>query len=71
MLMLPNTCSHGVEAGKMNWSVHFRSRHGRQGGSLDLEGLQDFYDSLSQLMEYIHIEREKAVRPDNSHHLKT
>lgn len=71
MLILPKACSHQVEKGRLNGSVRFLDRHRRQGGRLDLEGLQDFYDNLSQLMEYLHIERENAVLPNNSPHLKT
>jgi hypothetical protein len=42
--------------------VRFCDRHGCQAGDLDLAGLHDFYDSLSQLMDYIRIEQERASR---------
>jgi hypothetical protein len=62
MLRRPKTRSHGVNEGRESWHVRFRDRQGSQTGILDLEGLQDFYDSLSQLMEYIHSEREQPSR---------
>ena len=62
MLMLPKTRSHRINEERGSWHVRFHTWHGSQGGVLDLAGLQDFYESLSQLMEYIHIEREKPSK---------
>lgn len=62
MFLRPQMRSHRVNEGRMSWHVRFCDQHGSQIGILDLQGLQDFYDSLLQLMDYIHIEREKPSR---------
>jgi hypothetical protein len=41
------------------FQVHFRNQPQGQGFMLDLQGLEDFYESLSRLMEYVHIEQQK------------
>jgi hypothetical protein len=40
--------------------LRFRAPSQQQGVVLDLEVLEDFYESLSRLMEYIRIERQKS-----------
>lgn len=57
MLRRPTTPSRSVNEAKGSWHIHFCDRHGRQAGILDLEGLQDLYDNLGQLLEYLHTER--------------
>src|SRR3712207_4579180 len=39
------------------FQVRFRNQAGEQGFVLDLEALEDFYEGLSRLMEYISTER--------------
>jgi hypothetical protein len=41
------------------FQVHFRNQPQGQGFMLDLQGLEDFYESLSRLMEYVRIEQQK------------
>jgi hypothetical protein len=60
MLGRPSIRSHEVSEQGRSWHVRFCDRHGCQAGDLDLAGLHDFYDSLSQLMDYIRIEQERA-----------
>jgi hypothetical protein len=44
--------------------VRFRDRHPSQAFVLTGDVLEDFYESLSRLIEYIHIERQKSLRND-------
>ena len=41
------------------FQVYFHPHRNRQEVTLDLDELQEFYDSLSHLMEYLQIERRK------------
>lgn len=41
--------------------VRFRDRHQGQEFVLKLEVLEDFYESLSRLMEYFNLERQKSL----------
>jgi hypothetical protein len=41
--------------------VRFPDRHRDQAHVLALEVLEDFYESLSRLMEYLNIERQKSA----------
>jgi hypothetical protein len=41
--------------------MRFRDRHQGQAHVLELEVLEDFYESLSRLMEYLNIERQKSA----------
>jgi hypothetical protein len=41
--------------------MHFPGRHQGQAHVLELEVLEDFYESLSRLMEYLNIERQKSA----------
>jgi hypothetical protein len=43
------------------FQVLFHPHHNTQAVVLKLDELQDFYDSLSQLMEYIQVERQKHL----------
>jgi hypothetical protein len=44
------------------FQAQLRVRHQGQAFVLDLRALEDFYESLSRLMEYINIEREKSMQ---------
>jgi hypothetical protein len=41
------------------FQVHFRPQNEPQGIILTLDELQDFYESVSQLMDYVQLERER------------
>jgi hypothetical protein len=41
------------------FQMHFRNQPPGQGFMLDLQGLEDFYESLSRLMDYVRIEQQK------------
>ena len=40
--------------------LRFRTPHQEREIMLDLKALEDFYESLSRLMEYVNIERQKS-----------
>jgi hypothetical protein len=42
------------------FQVRFRNELEEQGFVLDLEALEDFYEGLSRLMEYVNIERRRS-----------
>jgi hypothetical protein len=42
--------------------LHFRDRHQEETLVLELKVLEDFYESLSRLMEYLNRERQKSLR---------
>jgi hypothetical protein len=50
---------HGEQA---CFQVHFRDRHPGQVFMLELDVLKDFYESLSRLLDYVNIERQKSLR---------
>jgi hypothetical protein len=54
VLTVPQGWPHGLDGGRVLFQAHFRDQHDGQGVTLDLAGLTDFYESLGQLMEYIH-----------------
>jgi hypothetical protein len=41
--------------------MRFQDRHQGQAHVLELEVLEDFYESLSRLMEYLNTERQKSA----------
>jgi hypothetical protein len=45
------------------FQLRFRKPHPEREVVLDLKALEDFYESLSRLMEYINIERQKSSQP--------
>jgi hypothetical protein len=45
------------------FQLRFRKLHQEREVVLDLKALEDFYESLSRLMEYVSIERQKYQRP--------
>jgi hypothetical protein len=46
------------------FQVYFHPHRNYQGVVLQLDELQDFYDSLSHLMEYLQIERQRCQGMD-------
>jgi hypothetical protein len=45
------------------FQLRFRKPHPEREVVLDLKALEDFYESLSRLMEYVNIERQKSPPP--------
>lgn len=45
------------------FQLRFRKSHQEREVVLDLKELEDFYEGLSRLMEYVHIERLQSPRP--------
>ena len=45
------------------FQLRFRKPHQEREVVLDLKALEDFYESLSRLMEYVNIERQKCPQP--------
>jgi len=45
------------------FQLRFRKSHQNHEVVLDLEELEDFYEGLSRLMEYVRIERLQSPRP--------
>jgi hypothetical protein len=43
--------------------LRFRTPHQGQEVVLDLKALEDFYESLTRLMEYVNTERQKSPQP--------
>ena len=56
---IPTAPTADVSAPPPLFHLSFRAPHQERGVVLDLQALEDFYESLSRLMEYINIERQK------------
>ena len=56
---VPEAQPPDLNEGSAVFQVHSRHRPQGQGFILDLQGLEDFYESLSRLMEYVRLERQK------------
>ena len=59
ILAIPETQTPSHSERPAVFQVHFRNQPQGQGFMLDLQGLEDFYESLSRLMEYVRIEQQK------------
>ena len=57
---VPTAHTADVSAPPPLFRLRFRTPHQERGVVLDLRALEDFYESLSRLMEYINIERQKS-----------
>jgi hypothetical protein len=57
---VPTTHTADISAPPPLFHLRFRAPHQERGVVLDLKALEDFYESLSRLMEYINIERQKS-----------
>jgi hypothetical protein len=60
LFSVPTPHTADVSAAPPLFHLRFRAPHQERGVVLDLKGLEDFYESLSRLMEYINIERQKS-----------
>jgi hypothetical protein len=58
-LSIPTTHAACLSGEHVLFQARFRDRHQEQTIVLDLTALEDFYESLSRLMEYVKIERQK------------
>jgi hypothetical protein len=59
ILAVPETQTPSHSEKPAVFQVHFRNQPQEQGFVLDLPELEDFYESLSRLLEYVHIEQRK------------
>ena len=57
---VPTAHTADVSAPPPLFHLRFRAPPQERGVVLDLKALEDFYESLSHLMEYINIERQKS-----------
>jgi hypothetical protein len=57
--------AHPVNLGDASalFQLRFRKPHQERKVVFDLKVLEDFYESLSRLIEYINIERQKSPQP--------
>jgi hypothetical protein len=58
-LSVPTTHTTDVAEASARFHLRFRGAHQGRDVVLDLKALEDFYESLSHLMEYVNIERRK------------
>jgi hypothetical protein len=59
-LSVPSAQGTDIHAASTLFHMHFRASHQEREVVLDLKTLEDFYESLSRLMEYVTIERLRA-----------
>lgn len=57
---VPRTPSALHKSQRAFFEMHWRNRPEDEGFVLDLDALEDFYEGLSRLMEYIEIERLRS-----------
>ena len=57
---VPTAHTAGVSDASALFQLRFRKPHQEREVVLDLKALEDFYESLSRLMEYVNIERQKS-----------
>ncbi len=62
-LSVPTTHATDVTDASARFHLRFQGAHRDREVVLDLKALEDFYESLSHLMEYINIERRKPRQP--------
>ncbi len=63
VLAVPTAPTADPSGAEALFQLRFRQLHQQREVVLDLKALEDFYDSLSRLMEYLSIERQKCPRP--------
>jgi hypothetical protein len=56
---VPTTPTGGAGKASARFQLRFRGSHREREVVLDLQALEDFYESLSRLIDYVRIEREK------------
>jgi hypothetical protein len=62
VLSVPTAPTADLSGAEALFQLRFRQLHQQREVVLDLKALEDFYDSLSRLMEYLSIERQKYPR---------
>jgi hypothetical protein len=62
VLSVPTAPAVDLSGAEALFQLRFRQLHQQREVVLDLKALEDFYDSLSRLMEYLSIERQKYPR---------
>jgi hypothetical protein len=60
---VPTIPSAGLSNVSGLFQLRFRKPHQDREIVLDLKALEDFYESLSRLMEYVNTERQKLPQP--------
>lgn len=63
IFLVPTTHAAYLSGAQALLQMHFRTPPQGQEVVLDLQTVEDFYESLSRLMEYVSIERLKRPRP--------
>lgn len=59
-LTIAKTHSDGLKRGQLAFQIRFREPSVRQESILGFADLQDFYQSLCQMMDYVYIERGQS-----------
>jgi hypothetical protein len=62
VLSVPTVRAAYLSGAQARFQVRFRDPHQRQECVLDRKALEDFYESLCRLMEYVSIERQRHPR---------
>ena len=62
VLSVPTTRAAYLSGAQARFQVRFRDPHRRQECVLDRKVLEDFYESLCRLMEYVSLERQRHPR---------
>jgi hypothetical protein len=62
-LSVPTAHTSDMSDASARFQLRFRGSHREQEVVLDLKTLEDFYESLSGLMDYVNIERQKSPQP--------
>ncbi len=62
-LAVPTAHTADVSEASARFQLRFRGAHREREVVLDLKDLEDFYESLSRLMDYVRIERQKSLQP--------
>jgi hypothetical protein len=69
VLSVPTTQVAHLSGEQARFQARFREQHQGQEFALSLEALEDFYESLSRLIAYVHLEQQRprtyTVRPDH------
>jgi len=70
-LSVPTAHTADLSEASARFQLRFRGAHPEREVVLDLKDLEDFYESLSRLMDYVSIERQKSIQPGELRHLST
>jgi hypothetical protein len=71
VLSVPAAHTTDLTDASARFQLRFRGPHREREVVLDLKALEDFYESLSCLMDYVSIERQKSPQPWELRRLST